>query len=258
MPCLPEEERWTSGPGGGPDAIPGPVREALEARRFGVQYEPVVELRTSTPCAFEALARIQARDGSLLEPSRVFAALHSDPTLFAGVELSLKRLQLERSPGPVLFVNLDPDGYAACHAQGVPILELLAGQRRTVVVEIIENVGRSDAGRIRTLIRELELSGLAVALDDLLAPNALVSLESLLRVQYLKLDRTTLKASTDLRHRALVESLVALARKLGVRTVLEGVESAADLSFAEMLGVDLVQGHLFREGFVHVDPCARG
>jgi EAL domain-containing protein (putative c-di-GMP-specific phosphodiesterase class I) len=101
------------------------------------------------------------------------------------------------------------------------------------------------------------MARLPVALDDLGAPNALVSLESLVRVQYLKLDRTTLRASADLRHRALVEALIALARRLGIRTVLEGVETRADLASAEALGFDLVQGFLFRDRFVRVEPAER-
>ncbi len=257
MPDTREEERLPGRNDLLVDAIPGTVREALESHRFGVQYEPVVELKSGAPCGFEALARFEARDGSPLDTTGVFSTLHTDPALFADVELSLKRLQLERSPGSVLFLNVDPEGYAACGALGLPLLELLAGFRSGVVVEIIENMGRSDAGCIRTLIRELAHSGLDVALDDLFAPNALVSLDSLVRVQYLKFDRSTLRASMDLRHRALVEALLGLARRLGVRTVLEGVETQTDLAYAALLGVDLVQGHLFREDFVNVLPRHR-
>jgi EAL domain-containing protein (putative c-di-GMP-specific phosphodiesterase class I) len=244
-----EGEPWPEPPAaaGREHGLRDEVRELVEASRFGVQYEPVIELASGRPCAFEALARFHARDGALLENARVFAALHAEPALFARLEVALKRLQLERAPGQRLFLNVDPDSYAACRALGLPLRALLAARRDEVVVELIENEGRSDAGRIRAMIRELSREGLAVALDDVGAPNALLSLESLLYVQYVKLDRTTLRAAADPRHRALVESLLGLARRLGARSVLEGVETTADFVVARDLGIDLVQGYLFRD-----------
>jgi EAL domain-containing protein (putative c-di-GMP-specific phosphodiesterase class I) len=48
----------------------------------------------------------------------------------------------------------------------------------------------------------------------------------------------------------VLESLLALAKRLGACTILEGIETRADLAVAERLGVDAVQGYLFRPHFV--------
>jgi EAL domain-containing protein (putative c-di-GMP-specific phosphodiesterase class I) len=45
----------------------------------------------------------------------------------------------------------------------------------------------------------------------------------------------------------MIQALARLARETGGRTVLEGVETAADLALARDLGVDLVQGWFFKE-----------
>ncbi len=44
---------------------------------------------------------------------------------------------------------------------------------------------------------------------------------------------------------AVLESIVQLARRLGKRTVAEGIENFTDLDGVLKLGIDLVQGHLF-------------
>jgi EAL domain-containing protein (putative c-di-GMP-specific phosphodiesterase class I) len=226
--------------------------------KLGVQYEPIVEVRTGATCAHEALARFRTPEGAPLDTATVFAELHRRPALLAELEFELKVLQLEHAPAGPLFVNVDPDAFAGCTARGLPLLDVL-GQRgpHRVVVEVIENVRRTDAGFIRTLIRDLEIAGLGVALDDLGSPNALVSFESFLSVQYLKLDHSTVRGCANPKRRALVEGLVALARRLGIHPVLEGVEAREDVVLAETLGIELVQGWLFRERFRSVEAAPR-
>jgi EAL domain-containing protein (putative c-di-GMP-specific phosphodiesterase class I) len=228
------------------------IRESLDARRFGIAYEPIVEVTTGARCAYEALARFHRRDGSLLPSGEVFAWLHADAAQLAEVECALKAFQVERAPAAPLFVNVDPDSYTVARERGLPILAPLAAHGDRVVVEVVESTTSTDAGRIRRAIRDLREHGIGVALDDLGAPNALVSLESLLHADFLKLDRSLVSAIVDRRYRNLVECLVALARKSGARTVLEGVERPGDLAVAEALQIDLVQGYLFRDDFITV------
>ena len=63
----------------------------------------------------------------------------------------------------------------------------------------------------------------------------------------LKFDRTLIPRLRQPRCRALVAALVAMAHETGARTVLEGVETTADFVAARDLGIDLVQGYLFRD-----------
>jgi EAL domain-containing protein (putative c-di-GMP-specific phosphodiesterase class I) len=220
---------------------------------MGVQYEPIVEVRTGATCAHEALARFRTVDGQPLDTADVFTELHRRPAMLAEIEFRMKVLQVEHAPAGPLFVNIDPDAFALCTERGLPIVEVIARRRPRVIVEVIENIRRTDAGNIRTMIRDLVIAGLGVALDDIGAPNALVSFDSFLSVQYLKLDRSTVRGCANPKVRALVEGLLSLARRVGIQAVLEGVEEREDLVLAATLGVELVQGHLFRERYRSVE-----
>ncbi len=230
---------------------------AVDGSHFGVEYQPIVELTTRTPCAYEGLARFHAPDGECLQTDKVFAWLHRNPTRLAAVERELKHIQISRAPSAPLFVNLDPDSHALARDSGAPLLDSLSGHGARVIVEVVESVALSDAGRIRRMVRDVKSAGYDVALDDLGATNALVSLESLVAVDVLKFDRSVVRSVGDHRYRALVEALVAVARRIGIRTVLEGIEDADDLAVADALGVDLVQGYLFRDDFITVGPPDR-
>ncbi|HET8541039.1 MAG TPA: EAL domain-containing protein [Anaeromyxobacter sp.] len=238
-----------------PSPLPGDdVLEALESARFGVQYEALVEISSGETIAHEALARFHRPDGSELRPGAVFSWLHGAPSLLVETELALKRLQLDRAPGSTLFVNLDPDSLACSPDGGDELLALMASARRDVVVEAIENVGAADVERGHAMAAALRARGLPFALDDVGAAHGLISFELLAFADYLKFDRSLLATPRSPRRLAVVEALVAMAARTGARTVLEGVETRADLDLARDLGIPIAQGFLFRDRFVRVRP----
>jgi EAL domain-containing protein (putative c-di-GMP-specific phosphodiesterase class I) len=232
-------------PAGG---LPG-ARAILEKGLYWTAYEPVLDARTLRPAAHEALARFRRPDGAPIAPASMFALLHADPALLLETELALKRHQLEHAPPGELFVNLDPDSWAPGERGAEsPVLDLLASAGSRLVVEVIENTDAADAMMGRELVATLRARGLRVALDDVGATNGLLSFETLDAADVLKFDRSLLRRlGSRGRRRAIVEAFVRMSRTTGARTVLEGVETVADLALARDLGVDLVQGYLFRD-----------
>lgn len=228
------------------------VLEILESCRFGVQYEPIVEVASGQTIAHEALARFQRPDGSTLRAGQVFAWLHGAPSLLVETELALKRLQLEHAPGHTVFLNLDPDSFAGAPDGGADFLGLFRGSRIDVVVEAIENLDAGDAERGRAMVTALADAGVPFALDDVGAASALVSFDMLAFADYLKFDQSLLHHPRSPRPLAVVEALVAMAARTGARAILEGIETQADLDVARDLGIPLVQGHLFRDRYVVV------
>jgi len=228
--------------------LPG-ARAVLDAGLFWTAYEPVLESSSLRVVAYEALARFRRPDGVPITTASMFALLHADPALLIETELAVKRHQIERAPAGELFVNLDPDSWSVGGlGNDSPVLDLLASAGPRVVVEVIENTDAADAVLGRTLVATLRARDLRVALDDVGATNSLLSFETLDAADVLKFDRSLLRRlGSRGRRRAIVEAFVRMARSTGARTVLEGVETLADLALARELGVDLVQGYLFRD-----------
>jgi EAL domain-containing protein (putative c-di-GMP-specific phosphodiesterase class I) len=244
----------TPGDAGDPLRVDDGLLEALESCRFGVEYEPIVEVATGRTIAFEALARFYRADGSTIPPAKAFAWLHGAPSLLVEAELALKRLQLERAPGHTLFVNLDPDSYVGTPEAGPALLRLLRQARTDVVVEAIENLDAAGAAAARHMVAALRGAGVPFALDDVGAANGLVSFEMLAFADYLKFDRSLVRAPREPRRLAVVQALVDMSARTGARPVMEGIETTEDLDVARDLGVGLVQGYLFRDRFVCVRP----
>jgi EAL domain-containing protein (putative c-di-GMP-specific phosphodiesterase class I) len=224
------------------------VRSMLDAGRFWTEYQPLIHARSGRTVAFEALGRFQASDGRLVSPAAVFSLLHADPGLMLRAELTLKLHQVEHAPRAPLFVNLDPDTWwRAGDGNRNPFLALFSSAGTRVVVEVTENMATADAVRAQEMIRSLRGRRVAVALDDVGATNGLLSFDAIAEAEVLKFDRTLIPRLRNPRCRALVMAFTRMARETGARTVLEGVETTAEFVIARDLGVDLVQGFLFRD-----------
>jgi EAL domain-containing protein (putative c-di-GMP-specific phosphodiesterase class I) len=234
----------------------GDLLEIVLARRIGVEYQPIIEVATGAVVGHEALSRFYDAQGRALPPAGVFRRLHVDPSLLLHVELETKRLQLANAPPGPLHVNVDPDSYAAGGAvSDNALVHVLAGRGpREVVVEMIEHMTVADAELGRTMVRDLERTGLGVALDDVGKPNALLSLEQLRDADVVKLDRSWFGRLYDSAERLMLEALVSLSRRLGARTMIEGAETAEHVEIARALGVDCVQGFLYADRFISVMP----
>ncbi|MFC5300738.1 EAL domain-containing protein [Azospira restricta] len=232
---------------------PHVILDCINARRFGVEYQPFVDIASGEVVCHEALARFVDAGGNALPPDAVFGALHDNPLLLLHAELEMKRLQLaEAPPHGLLFVNLDPDSYVAGEDAdgGNRFLPLLATQRSRLVVEVIENLHLQDVILSALMIQALDGAGIRMAVDDLSSSRGLVSYAALMSAAYVKFDRSWLAGPMNGRQRTLLTWALAQARDLGLVTVLEGVESEEHLALARQMGFDLAQGFLYADRFL--------
>ncbi|QUX91662.1 EAL domain-containing protein [Marinomonas sp. A3A] len=228
--------------------------ELVESKRFGVEYQPIVELKTGDVFAYEALSRFRSVAGELIRPDYVYAALHDNPLLLFQVELAQKKIQLEHlSNSENVFVNLDQDAFYACgqDSEDNPFVDLIqsAGRGR-VVVELIENSEMSDALMSLSMIELFNGLGIRTALDDLCNPKSMLSVAVLQLVEWIKLDKCVLEQRLDANFMVFVSKIIDFAHATGKQVILEGVEVQDDLAFARKIGVDFVQGFYFRDGFL--------
>jgi EAL domain-containing protein (putative c-di-GMP-specific phosphodiesterase class I) len=115
-----------------------------------------------------------------------------------------------------------------------------------VIVEITESGMTQSNPLAQEILARLRLKGFGLSIDDF--GTGYSSMAQLHRLPFteLKIDKAFVHDSVnDSRSYAMFESSVLLARKLGVVSVAEGVETDDDFAVAKLLGCDVVQGYLF-------------
>lgn len=114
-----------------------------------------------------------------------------------------------------------------------------------LIVEVTESrLGEDDRRTLETLAR-LRMKRVRVSLDDFGTGYASLARLEALPFDELKIDRGFVSGAADIpAKRAILESAVALAKRMDLVSVAEGVETQADLDTVRDAGIDLAQGYL--------------
>lgn len=239
------------------------VDAALRQDRVEAHYQPIVKLDTGEIIGVEALCRL--RFGDRVLPAAAFCDALADARIAS--EITTRMLALVAAdvrswldkgiPFQHVGINvssadfhggkLDRDLAAAFGQQNVPL--------KHVVLEVTESVymgGRDNA--VQRAIASLRAKGLLVALDDF--GTGFASLTHLLDVpvDIIKIDKSFVaQLAPDMPSAAIVEGLLFICRKLGMRVVAEGVETQDQVDQLRAFGCTLGQGFLFSQA---VDSAA--
>jgi EAL domain-containing protein (putative c-di-GMP-specific phosphodiesterase class I) len=94
-------------------------------------------------------------------------------------------------------------------------------------------------------LQELRAVGVSISLDDFGTGYSSLSYLQKLPIDTLKVDRSFIRrADTEPQDAALIGAIVSMARVLGLRVAIEGVETAQQLALLREMGCDEVQGNL--------------
>ena len=221
------------------------LRELLKDGLVTMVFQPILLVSRGTIAAYEALGR--GRHPALPEgPTELFRIAES-----IGAEAELSRLfrrkavelVADRSDLPTIFLNTHP-----CELARPGLLESLEELRRIapqldLALEIHESVLTQPAAiaELRALLLERNI---ALAYDDFGAGQARLLELAEAPPHYLKFDRRFVSGldRAALPKRRLLQSLLALARELLVRTVAEGIETPGESRACTEIGFTHSQG----------------
>ncbi len=237
-------------------AMTAVAHDALESGEFVAYYQPKVELASNRVTGFEALARWEAPGEGVIPPSE-FIPLFEKNGLVVELDLYLLRLACKRVRG-----WLDKTGYAptiACNFSRLHLADDAFPETLKAIVdecgvpidhlelELTESIVMEDLEHAKRVCQRLKDLGFRISIDDF--GSGYSSLGTLLElpIDVLKLDRSFLMSSqSGERSRAILEGVVGIAVRLGVRVVVEGVETCEQASMlAEIDDRIVAQGFLY-------------
>ncbi|MEV4410806.1 bifunctional diguanylate cyclase/phosphodiesterase [Catellatospora sp. NPDC049609] len=230
---------------------------ALERGEMFVEYQPMVRAGDGELYGVEALARWRHPERGLLGPAQ-FIPVAEDSGMIDKVGRFVLRTACAqagvwhaRHPGHrlVMSVNLAP-AQAADPALAVHVAGLLAQHGldpATLQLEITESSLMPTAGRAVETLRALSRLGVRIAIDDFGTGYANLTNLRTLPVHQLKLPRQLVTAGGhgEQVDRVLIETVVRLARGLGLGVIAEGVETWAQADVLRELGCDVIQGYVY-------------
>jgi EAL domain-containing protein (putative c-di-GMP-specific phosphodiesterase class I) len=116
--------------------------------------------------------------------------------------------------------------------------------RGNLMLEITETTALEDLTAAHRFIQRLTDIGCGIALDDFGTGYGTLAHLKELPVSHLKIDMGFVRNLTEsTEDERVVRSIVSLARNFGMKTIAEGVETAAAMELLQRLGVDYLQGY---------------
>jgi EAL domain-containing protein (putative c-di-GMP-specific phosphodiesterase class I)/CheY-like chemotaxis protein len=237
-----------------PEANETQVATALSTQEFEPWFQPKIDLRTGHACGAEVLVRWVRLNAAPVVPDRFLPIIASAglmrPLTLDLTARSARCLSLLGTRGGdfTLSLNvcptlLDDPGFADTLAR--TLLDAGASPEQ-VVLEITESAAAHNQGAALENLARLRMRGFDLSIDDF--GTGFSSLAQLVRTPFseLKIDRSFVsRLVTERTDRMLVDSVITLARRLGLRSVAEGIETVEQLEILQQLGCELGQGYLF-------------
>ena len=236
-------------------AVEQDLRQAVARGELELRFQPLIDAAGPRVCGAEALLRWLHPTRGMVPPTRFIPIMEAAGlaeeiglwTLNAAVR-EARGWQQAGFEGLRVAVNvsghqLDRDGFSllvgrtlARHALAPDKLE----------VELTETVAAGDVARAARIFDALRLLGVRIAIDDFGTGFSSLSTLRHLRFDKLKIDREFV-TDVDTRRdsQAICQSIIALARGLGIRVLAEGVERVEEYEWLLAHGCSHFQGYYF-------------
>ena len=243
------------------------IDEAIKEGYLKAFYQPVVWSKGRSLCGAEALARWIDPKYGFLSPGKFVPALESAQLIYK-VDKEILRLVCQDirynldNGLPVLPVSIN---FSRADFGLIDIVEVVTSTadayqvpHELIHVEITESALTDEEDTLKNTINRLHENGFATWLDDFGSGYSSFNVLKDYEFDVLKLDMKFLTGfDGNLKSRALIKSVIAMADQIGMKTLCEGVETMEQAAFLEEAMCGRLQGFLYGKPLSYNDMLAR-
>ena len=234
--------------------IENQLREAIREQQFMLYYQPKIDIRTEKIIGYETLLRWLRPDNTMVPPLRFIPVAESTGLIVQIGEWIIweacRFLTRQHARGHLITVSINLSARQFTDQDLPALVERIV--KRTgaspthLIFEITESMLMGDIDAAIVQLNELKRLGLALSIDDFGTGYSSLSYLKRFPVDELKIDRSFVKDIPDDKNDMdITAAIIAMAQKMDLRVVAEGVETVEQVDFLRNNACYLVQGYYY-------------
>ncbi len=230
------------------------LRRGIERNEFFLRYQPQVDVLSGRIVGLEALLRWNDPQHGEIYP-KDFIAIAEELGLivplgewvFRAACMQIKAWEQEGFPDLTVSVNLSPRQFVSrklLPSMKAALLETGVSASR-LDLEITETLAMRNIEQSIDILTELRRMGATISIDDFGVGYSSLGQLKRLPAQTLKIDQSFIsQIPEDANSCSITQAIIAMAKRLKLRVIAEGVEQVGQLEFLRVNGCDAFQGYL--------------
>lgn len=231
------------------------LRQAIEKQQFEIHYQPIINMNTQTIAGFESLVRWNHPSKGLISPEQFIYIAEETGLIVPLGEMIIKeacrqinKIHESGISKPKVAVNLSVRQFqdpnlpqiieSALSESGLPA--------KFLQLEITESMLLEDIDETIELLHVMKQFGVSISIDDFGTGYSSLSYLKKLPIDVIKVDKSFVRdIPEDSNDMAITAAVIAMAHKLQLQVVAEGVETHEQLNFLKNNSCDFIQGFLY-------------
>ncbi|GKT11415.1 MAG: hypothetical protein ISEC1_P0379 [Thiomicrorhabdus sp.] len=229
------------------------LRHALEQNEFQMHYQPKIDLKTMKLIGSEALIRWNNPKLGIISPADFIPLLEETGMIVPVSEWVLETacqdlkewLDQGFKPGTVA-INLSARQFSSPDIENklIKIIKDSCVPTEMIEMEITEGLLIQNKNSAQRILQTFKDNNLTLALDDFGTGYSSLSYLKRFPIDIIKIDQSFVKELPgDEDDTALVNTIIAMAKALKLKTVAEGIENEDQLKHLRSQGCDIGQGY---------------
>jgi len=231
------------------------LHQAVRDQQFQLRYQPIIDLSSGKIQKVEVLLSWNHPDRGLISPTEFISAAEDSGLIveigdwvFKESIKQLKHWQQSFNTNIQISINKSPIQFNLKNEQHdwLHFLDEYKVSGNKIIVEITERLLLEESENVINRLMQYRNLGIEIAIDDFGTGYSALSYLNKFDIDYLKIDRSFTKnvipESSDM---ALTEAITVMSHKLGLKVIVEGVETNEQKKLLIEAGCDYGQGYLF-------------
>lgn len=233
------------------------LQQAIANNQLHLNYQPIVALNTEKVEAFEALVRWKHNYLGYISPEKIISL--SEET---GLILPLGQWVLTEACSKLvtwlsqvtdqsrsLIVSVNLSGVQLSHpdilSQIDYVMQSCKVSGKNLKLEITESTLMNNTSMVFKVLEKLKERGISLCIDDFGTGYSSLSYLRYLPIDTVKIDRSFLSPHIDNKNYDILKAIINLVHSLGLKAIVEGIETKTQRDILLSLGCEYGQGYLF-------------